>query len=305
MKVSIIIPTYNRNKILCDTITNILHFQDQYYELIIVDQTKEHDKETKVFLEKLKDNRKIILLYRDYPNLPNARNEGIKIAGGDIIIFLDDDVKISEDFIPTHLSLYNDSKIGCTTGRVVVVNSEKKSNIVFKNSLSIKSVLKTIFFFFARKKNSYVSRFGVISNFSGTKKLYADTGIGCNITFRKEIFTACGFFDPNYKGNAIREDTDMCLRVRKAGYKIIYHPQASLIHYMENSGGTRNSNSKEYWQSFFRNQCYFYIKNFSSPKLLIRLVLALDLLRCKKSGNDASKIFLEAHANAAKYLSKG
>jgi GT2 family glycosyltransferase len=302
MKVSIVIPTYNRNKMLCDTLKNILLFQDQYHEIIVVDQTVEHDKETSLFLENLRDQKKIILLCLDYPNLPNARNEGLKISTGDIVLFLDDDVEINGDFIPAHLSLYDNSEIGCTTGPVAIINLGKKNNIVFKNSFSVKPILKLVFFFFfSRKKTSSVSRFGVISDFSGTKQLYTDTGIGCNIAFRREIFAVCGFFDTNYTGNAIREDTDMCLRVRKAGYKIVYHPQARIVHYMENSGGTRNSNAEEYWKIFFKNQCYFYIKNFSSPKFLIRLVLIFDLLRCKKSGLNAKKIFSLSY-DAAKIL---
>jgi GT2 family glycosyltransferase len=305
MTVSIIIPTYNRNKLLCNTITSVLQFQNQYHELIVVDQTKEHDKETELLLKKLKKEKKITLLQIDFPNLPNARNEGIRAASGDIVIFLDDDVKINEQFIPTHLSLYDNPKIGGTTGHITVVNPEKNDNIVFKNSLSLKSVLKSIFFFFIRNKASYVSRLGVISNFSGTKKLYADTGIGCNLAFRREIFERCGCFDVNYTGNAIREDTDMCLRIRRAGYKIIYHPQASLIHYMENSGGTRDSDMEAYWKTFFKNQCYFYIKNFSSSKSLIRFVLTLDLVRCKKTRTDVLQIFSEAYTDAVKYLSKG
>lgn len=291
MNVSIIIPTYNRNETLRKTLKNVLLFRDQYYELIVVDQTEKHDEETKRFLDNLEKEKKIALLHLDYPNLPNARNEGIRIATGDIILFLDDDVEINQDFIPAHLSLYDCPEVGATTGPVDIVNPEKDHNIVFTNSLSVKAVLKTAYFFFFRKKASYVSRFGIAANYSGRKKRYADTGIGCNLAFRREIFSSCGFFDVNYIGNAVREDTDMCLRVRKAGYKIVYHPRAKLVHYMENSGGTRNSNAEEYWKKFFQNQCYFYVKNFASPKFLIRFVLTLDLLRCKKSGVDAKKIF--------------
>jgi GT2 family glycosyltransferase len=304
MKISIIVPTYNRNEMLRSTLKNILSFQDQYHELIVVDQTKEHDTETTLFLDTLKNEEKIILLCLDYPNLPNARNEGIKAAAGDIVLFLDDDVEIHRDFIPAHLAVYDDPEIGGTTGPVTVVNPGKNDNIVFKNSLPAKRLMKAIVFFFIRKKASSVSRFGVISDFSGTKRLYADTGIGCNLAFRKEIFAACGFFDVNYMGNAIREDTDMCLRVRKSGYKIVYEPRAKLIHYMENSGGTRNAHPEEYWKAFFQNQCYFYVKNFSSAELLIRFVLALDLRRCKKSGVDAEKIFSRSYHRAKTLAAK-
>jgi GT2 family glycosyltransferase len=304
MKISIIIATYNRNKILCDTIRNVLLFQKYYHELVVVDQTIEHDNETRLFLEGLVIEKKIIHLRLNYPNLPNARNEGIKSSTGDIIIFLDDDVEINEKFIPAHLSAYDNPDVGCTTGPVKVSNSRIKDNIVLKHCFSVKIVLKSIFFFFARRKVSYVSRFGIISNFSINEKRFADTGIGCNFAFRRVIFEVCDFFDINYTGNAIREDTDMCLRVKKAGYNIMYHPEAGLIHYMENLGGTRNSNVEDYWGNFFRNQCYFYIKNFSSAKFLIRLILTFDLLRCKKDGINALKLFSLSYDKARDLFKK-
>jgi GT2 family glycosyltransferase len=304
MNVSVVVPTYNRNAMLRRTLQNIVRFRDQYHELIVVDQTREHDPETARFLEGLKAEKEIILLRVDYPNLPNARNEGIKAAGGDIVLFLDDDVEINDGFIPAHLALYDNPEIGATTGPVNIVNLSKNDNIVFKNSFSLKAAIKAVFFFFIRRKASLVSPFGVMADFSGTKVRYADTGIGCNLAFRKKIFSRCGFFDVNYTGNAVREDTDMCARVRKAGYKILYHPRARLVHYMENSGGTRASNTEEYWKNFFQNQCYFYLKNFSSPRFLIRLVLILDLWRCKKSGVDAGNIFLLSYRNAKALLEK-
>jgi GT2 family glycosyltransferase len=304
MKVSIIIPTYNRNKILCNTIKNILLFRDYYHELIVVDQTTKHDAETGFFLENLSKEKKIILLHLNYPNLPNARNEGIKKSTGDIIIFLDDDVAINENFIPAHLSAYDDPKTGCTTGPVRIINSRRTENIVFKKHFSPKMILKIIFFFFARTKASYVSRFGVISDFSITKKCHADTGIGCNLAFRRVIFETCGFFDTNYTGNAIREDTDMCLRVKRTGYNIIYHPKAGLVHFMENSGGTRSSNTEDYWKNLLKNQCYFYIKNFSSPKFLICFVLIFNLLQCKKNGINALKIFSLSYDEARDLFKK-
>jgi GT2 family glycosyltransferase len=268
----------------------------------VVDQTIEHDNETRLFLERLANEKKIIYLHLSYPNLPNARNKGIKTSTGDIIIFLDDDVEINANFIPAHLSAYDNPEIGCTTGPVKVNNSRTKDNIALKHSFSVKRVLKSFFFFFARTKVSYVSRFGIISNFSIKEKRFADTGIGCNFAFPRTIFEVCGFFDTNYSGNAIREDTDMCLKVKRAGYNIVYHPEAELIHYMENFGGTRNSNAEDYWGNFFRNQCYFYIKNFSSPKFLISFILTFDLLRCKKDGVNVLKLFSLSYDKAREIL---
>jgi len=291
MLVSVIIPTYNRNKILCRTIENIIKYKHQYTELIIIDQTKEHEPETKIYLDNLINNNIIKYIYVDYPNLPNARNIGINTSLGNIIIFFDDDVEINENTIPSHISSLSYSNVGCVTGKVTIFNINKNDNIVLRSSNRYKKILKSILFFFLRKKASYVGRIGILSDFSGDKLLPSDTCIGCNMSFKKEALIKCGLFDSNYKGNAIREDTDMSVRIKKNKYKILYNPDASIIHFMDNSGGTRTALNEIYWSAIFKNQCYFYLKNFRFSYFYIFLLHIYDFIRCRKSNFKFIPIF--------------
>jgi len=303
MNVSIIIPTYNRNEMLCKTITNILSFEAQYHELIVVDQTKEHDPKTQTFLQNLIKNKKIIYIFIDYPNVPNAMNRGVKEASGDIILFFDDDVAINENTIPSHLSCYSKPDIGCVTGKVIIQNTEQEGNMVLKNSITLKIYIKAFLFLFLKKRASYVGRLGVLSNFTGDKTLSADSCIACNASFRKEIFSRCGFFDVNFTGNAVRFETDMSVRLRRSGYKIIYLPQAAIIHYMDNAGGTRTAVNETYWHTIFKNQCYFYIKNFRYSYFTIMFIHLFDFLRCKRHGITPLPIFRKAY-NEAKSIAR-
>jgi len=298
MNISIIIPTYNRNEMLCKTITNILSFEHQYNELIIVDQTEQHEPQTESFLQGLANKNKIKYIYIDYPNVPNAMNIGVKEAVGDIIFFFDDDVSINENTIPSHICGYVNPDIGCITGKVIIQNAEKKGNMVLNNSTTLKRYIKAFLFLFLRKKASYVGRLGVLANFSGDKTLPSDTCIGCNVSFKKEVFEKCGFFDVNFSGNAVRFETDMSVRMRRSGYKIIYSPQASIIHYMNNSGGTRTAPSEKYWHAIFKNQCYFYIKNFNYSYYAIKFIHIFDFLRCRRQGMNPMPIFRNAYQEA-------
>jgi len=298
MKISIIIPTYNRNEMLCKTISCILLFKRQFNELIIVDQTKEHEPETKHFLDEQIKCGNIKYIHIDFPNLPNARNVGLNACMGDIIIFFDDDVEINENTIPSHISSFSQPETGCVTGKVNVVNTNADSNIVFQNTSNFKILIKKILFFFLRKKASYVGRLGILSNFSCDKTLFADTCIGCNMSFRKEAVIKSGCFDVNYTGNAIREDTDMSVRLRQNGYKIIYNPSALINHYMDNSGGTRTAANESYWHTIFKNQCYFYLKNFTYSYNYIKLLQTFDINRCKKTKLNAINIFKKSYSDA-------
>jgi GT2 family glycosyltransferase len=303
MTVSIIIPTYNRDEILRSTLLNILQYADQYCELIVSDQSDSHKPEIQYFLDKLVNDNKILLIKPAYPNTCNAKNEGIRAASGDIMLFFDDDVSITDDCIQSHLRRYSDPFVGAVTGKVIVQNSNQDQNIVFKKRFSKKDIFKSFFFFFFRKKAAYISRFGVAADFSGNKVREADTGIGCNLSFRKEVFYKAGFFDTNFTGNAYREETDMCVRTMRAGYKIIYEPKAEIAHYMNNSGGSRTFENEKYWRAYFKNQCYFFIKNFNSPIFLIGIVSFFDLLRCKRQGFPAITVFHQAFMEAKKIVS--
>jgi GT2 family glycosyltransferase len=43
---------------------------------------------------------------------------------------------------------------------------------------------------------------------------------GCNMSFRREIFTKYGLqFDERFRGSAVREESDFCLRLRDTGYQ--------------------------------------------------------------------------------------
>jgi len=298
VKVSIIIPTYKRDEMLCKTLSNIVSFERQYHELIIVDQTKEHDPQTRQYLDNLISGGRIKYIYEDYPNLPNARNVGIEKASGDIVLFFDDDIEINENTIPSHISGFSEQNIGCVTGKVTIQNTNQTGNRVLENGGSIKKLIKSFLFIFLRKKAAYVGRLGVLSNFSGDKSLPSDTCIGCNMSFRREVFIKCGLFDVKFSGNAVREDTDMSVRLRRNGYKIAYIPQAAVVHFMDNSGGTRTEASETYWHTIFRNQCYFYLKNFHFSRITIMFIQMFDLLRCWRQGLKAMTIFRKACRDA-------
>jgi len=298
MLISIIIPTYNRNKILCKTLSNIVSFKHQYNELIVVDQSKTHEPDTKLFLYDLVQNKKIKYINVDFPNLPNARNIGIKNSVGDIIIFFDDDIEINEKTIPSHITAFSDIKIGCVTGKVNIINTDTENNIVLQNKRNIHNLIKRLIFFFFKNKASYTSFFGIISNFSGNKALSCDTCIGCNMSFKREVFTKCGYFDTNYTGNAYREDTDMSVRLKHSGYKLIYNPLASINHFIDNRGGTRTSSNKNYWYTIFKNQCYFYLKNFNYSYLHILILHIFDFIRCNKLKLNTYSIFKNGYRDA-------
>lgn len=87
MKISVVIPTYNREKYICQAIESVLQQTVKNIEIIVVD-----DGSTDNTNEKLKEYKeKIRYIYTEHKGPAHARNVGMRIAKGDYISFLDSD----------------------------------------------------------------------------------------------------------------------------------------------------------------------------------------------------------------------
>ena len=117
--VSVAIPTYNRERILIDTIEHVLAQNPPADEVLIIDQTQEHEHATEAFLVGAEKTGKLRWIRQFPPNLPKARNRALQETECDVIIFIDDDVVMSEDFVESHRKNYFDPHVDGVAGRVI------------------------------------------------------------------------------------------------------------------------------------------------------------------------------------------
>ena len=239
MKVSVIVPTYNRGEPLCRTLESLFKQTYPNFEIIIVDQS------TKKFPEKeefLKANRhKIRYFFAKTPNAAGARNLGVKKAKGEILLFVDDDVECSDKLISSHVKNYDNDKVGTVVGRIITSGQKIEEN---------------------NKNVGRITPWGSFSGgFSSKVKQEIFDAITCNASWRKDVFVELGGFDENFTG-PIREDSDLAVRTRKAGYKIIFEPEAELVHLRTETGGFRKSEGRLKWYlGFFKSETYFFLKH--------------------------------------------
>ncbi len=257
--ISIIIPTYNRDEPLRNTLKCCFSQAYLDYEIIIVDQSDKKFPEKEKFLEANKKH--VHLFFSSPPNAALARNIGIKKSKGDIIIFLDDDVVFGKDLIRNHVGAYVSDRIGARAGRVVTegqIIESKKSNA------------------------GRITWFGKFTDgFSSTIGQEVQTVITCNASWRKDVLVKIGYFDENFSG-PLREDSDLSLRTIRAGYKIVFEPKASVVHKRAETGGFRKSEGRLKWYfGFFKGETYFFLKH--RPKFLVPVILLTRIkwaLRC-------------------------
>jgi GT2 family glycosyltransferase len=264
--ISVVIPTYGREEPLRDTLKDVLKQNYANFEVLVVDQTPKHEPETQAYLDELSTAGKIQLYQVTWASLPGARNYAIRRAKGDIVLFLDDDVQLEPEFLQSHARNYVDRpELGALAGRVFdrMKLADSGGNLKIED-LPPEAMDPGIAWYY-------------IDLVHTVKPQRVLTVRGCNMSFRRELFTKHGLtFDERFRGSAVREESDFCLRIRQTGYQIWYDPEASLIHLGEETGGCHDisTRSLKYQLTFYHNHFLMGLKNLT-PWQQVRLFARL------------------------------
>lgn len=258
MKISIIIPTYNRDDELNNALNSVLIQTVLPLEIIIVDDSDDD----RIFqLCQKKENNflscQIVLKYvRNHRQKSNAiaRNIGIDYTQGDIVIFLDDDVTLEKDYLLKILEIYQ--KYPSAVGVQGYITN-------FKNYPFWRNAINRLFFigFFEKDSCRVFKSTNNTYPFPLTKIINCQWMSGANQSYKRNILKEFKF-DENLKLYAFKEDLDLSYRIFKTyPTGLFITPYAKLIHH--HSQISRLSFDLilkiQYVNSF-----YLFYKNFNS-----------------------------------------
>jgi GT2 family glycosyltransferase len=257
--ISVIIPTYGREAPLIKTIQDVLQQDYPAFEVLVVDQTPQHQPQVQAALEQWARTGKIRWFRLSWASLPGARNYGVRRAQGDIMLFLDDDVELPAGFLAAHAHNYARPEIGAVAGRVFdrMKLSNHAQDLVIED-LPPQAMDPGIAWY-------YINLVHTI------KPQPVLSARGCNMSFRREIFDQYDlWFDERFQGSAVREETDFCLRLRQTGWIIWYDPTADLVHLGEETGGCHDisTRSLRYQFTFYHNHFLMGLKNLPPGQCL-------------------------------------
>ena len=244
--VSVIIITRNRAQMLQDCLEHLKRQTVAPDEVIVVDSSTGED--TQVVLDgylevvrlRIPDGRN---------NMPQARNLGIAHARGEVVAFLDDDSMAQPDWLHCLLEPYADPSVGGVGGRVV--DKLEQSRVTPDDP-----------------RIGVIQRDGKITtNFilDPGGPVEVDHMRGCNMSFRHAALERIGGFDRRYIGGNTCEELDVCLRIKRAGWKLVFQPLAVVKHLAApREGMTRGLDMIEprpvLWDA--HNRAYLLFKNF-------------------------------------------
>jgi hypothetical protein len=236
--VSIVVCTYNRNEHLSKCLESLQRQTYKNAEIVVVNGPSTDG--TDSVLCKY-DNVRVVN-QKSLNGLSYARNLGICSSKGEIIAFIDDDAVADENWLAYLIGSYTSDLVGGVGG---LVYGSQKTHIQFDNGTIDKcGIPKTV------KPDTEKLRKNDFRVFMGT-----------NCSFRRKALYDTGGFDPYFK--YYHDESDLCVRIIKEGYSLIYQKNAFVIHEMV-EGHNRKSPYDLNWSEIIKNVIYFTLKNFST-----------------------------------------
>ncbi len=248
MKVSIIIPNYNGEKLLEKNIPHVLSAQknekNNIVEIIVVDDASP---DGSVDLLKKKFPEVKVVKHKINRGFPSSVNTGARTSKGDLLVLLNSDVIPDKDFLVSTLPLFKDD------GVFAISFSEKDY-----------SWAKGEF------KNGFVEHGAGVKTKNVHDTFWVSGGSGI---FRRDYWMTLGGMDEKLFSPFYWEDLDLGYRALKRGYKLLWDPASRVLHKHESTIGLL---PKKYVDRIReRNQLIFIWKNITSPILIRKHVIGL------------------------------
>jgi GT2 family glycosyltransferase len=229
--VSLIIPIKNSYTLLKSCVGGILN-RTEYpnIELIIMDNESD-DSKILGYFEELGIDPKIRAFRFNGPfNYSAINNEAVRNSRGQIVGFLNNDLDvISPGWLREMVSHALRPDVGAVGCKLIYKDGRVQHAGVI---LGVGGVAGHAHKYFNRESKGYFSRLQLIQNYSAVT--------GACMLMRRAVFDEVGGFDEKNLKIAYN-DVDLCLRVREAGYLIVWTPYAELYHLESASRGYQDT----------------------------------------------------------------
>lgn len=211
IKVSVIIPTYNRREILLRALAALADqtYPAAQFEVLVCDDGSTDD--TAIQVAQLVTPYRLIYLRRDNGGPAAARNLGLPRARGEIILILNDDAIAAPDLVARHVQA--------------------------QVRLQQKQVKAAVLGIFTPKREEFSSPFLELLHQSDVNFRYSKMQPHqfydyrhfwtCNLSLPRAAFDVAGLFDEDFWA---AEDIDLGYRLEQHGYRIYYDPSCKAEH---------------------------------------------------------------------------
>jgi GT2 family glycosyltransferase len=251
--VSIVSVNYDQPEVTCEMLASLEKVTYPNFETLIVDNASP-TKSLNIIREKYPEIQ--LIISEKNLGFAGGNNIAIKQAKGDYILLLNNDTEVKPDFLESLVELMESDK------KIAIVSS--KILYFYENNI--------IQYAGASPINPITSRgrhYGYKEIDTGQLDKVTETSYphGACMMIRKSVLEELGLL---YEGYFLYyEELDFAERVKRAGYKIYFQPNSSILHKESISTG-KNSPLKTYYMN--RNRLLFVRRNSSGITLFLAVI---------------------------------
>jgi cellulose synthase/poly-beta-1,6-N-acetylglucosamine synthase-like glycosyltransferase len=199
-RVTILIPAYNEESVIVDTVEAALASGYPRLEVLVVDDGSA-DRTAELVQDNFGNDRRVRLLQQPNGGKPTALNHGLAEATGEIIVSIDADTIVDPEAVPRLVRHFADPKVAAVAGNVKVANRNKWiTRWQALEYITSQNLEKRAF--------DLLNCIPVVPGAAGA--------------WRADVLRDSGGFS----GETVAEDTDLTLTIRRSGWKILYDEDA-------------------------------------------------------------------------------
>ncbi|HEX8925929.1 MAG TPA: glycosyltransferase family 2 protein [Terriglobales bacterium] len=191
MRVSVVVSTYQRRELVLRTVSSLLRQDypvDQTEIIVVIDGSTDGTAEA---LRALPGSERLHLVEQENRGLAGARNSGLRVATGELILFLDDDMLCEQGLLRAHVEAHSGVTNVVGLGAIYVAPESR-------NRLAADYFEVTLGAPYLYMRNS-----------PGESWPTEDWSFG-NTSIRREVLDRVGGFDENFR---MREDSELGVRL--------------------------------------------------------------------------------------------
>lgn len=233
--VSIIIPNKDETETLKKCLDAIAKSSYENYEVIIVENNSTEEATFSLY-KKIESDKIRVVYYPDAFNYSKLNNFGASYANGTYYILMNNDIEVIEtNWIEQMLSNCERREVGVVGARLYYPdNTIQHAGLVVGVGGSLRGIGANLYQGMRRERSGYMHRAAIQMNYSAVTAAL--------LMVKKEVYDKVNGFEEEL--SVAFNDVDFCLRVREAGYLIVYDPRVEAYHYESKSRGAEDSPEK-------------------------------------------------------------
>ena len=247
--VSVVILSWNGRKYLENCLESVLKSDYPRFEVIVSDNGS-----TDGSIELVRRNPRVILIENNQ-NLGFSRgnNRAIRAASGDIIILLNQDTYVDPNWIRNIVVPASDPCVGIVGCKLLYPHTNVVQSVGYRVH-----------------RSGYPLPEGAFHHDHGQdyEEVTIDYATGAALAVKRSVLERIGLLDAGYQ--AYYEETDLCFRARKEGFRIVIAPKAIVYHYGSISHGG-SSFRKCYLNE--KSRLRYLLKNYTLAEVALGLLV--------------------------------